>query len=64
MKTERLAASCQHKRRYFFVPLANQTSQVFKTVKSNAFRLNFFARFEIFWAYMSANLICKQTKTA
>jgi hypothetical protein len=35
-----------------------------KTVKSNAFRLNFFARFEIFWAYMSANLICKQTKTA
>jgi hypothetical protein len=22
-KTERVAASCQHKRRYFFVPLAN-----------------------------------------
>jgi hypothetical protein len=28
MKTERLTASCQHKRRYFFVQLANQACQV------------------------------------
>ena len=27
MKTEHLAASCEHKRRYFFVSLANQASQ-------------------------------------
>ena len=46
IKTERLAASCEHKRRYTF---------------SNAFRLTLFALFEIFWVYMSANLICKQT---
>ena len=32
-------------------------------VNSNAFRLNFFALFEIFWLHMSANLICKQTGT-
>jgi hypothetical protein len=32
-----------------------------KTVNSNAFRWNFFALFEIFWLYVSANLICKQT---
>ena len=25
--------------------------------------INFFAPFEIFWVYMSANLICKQTVT-
>ena len=48
MKTERVAASCQHKRRYFFVPLANQASQGLKIINSNAFRLNFFALFEIF----------------
>jgi hypothetical protein len=27
MKTERFAASFEHKRRYLFVPLANQASQ-------------------------------------
>jgi hypothetical protein len=30
MKTEHLAGSCEHKRRYFFVSLANQASQVSK----------------------------------
>jgi hypothetical protein len=30
MKTERFAASCEHKRRYLFVPLANQASRVSK----------------------------------
>jgi hypothetical protein len=64
MKTQRLADSCEHKRRYFFVPLANQASRAgLKTINSNAFRLNFFALFEIFCVYMSANLICKQTVT-
>ena len=38
MKTERLAASCQHKRRYFFVPLANQASQASQNGKFDAFR--------------------------
>ena len=28
-----------------------------KRVNSNVFRLNFFALFEIFWVYMSANLM-------
>ena len=66
MKTERLAASCEHKRRYLFVPFANQASQVstLKTVKSNSFLLCFFALFEIFSVYMSASLIRKQTVTA
>jgi hypothetical protein len=35
-----------------------------KRVNSNAFQLNFLALFEIFWVYMSANLICKQTVMA
>ena len=30
MKTERFAVSCEHKRCYLFVPLANQASQVSK----------------------------------
>ena len=29
-----------------------------KKVNWNAFRLNFFALFEIFWVYLSGNLIC------
>jgi hypothetical protein len=42
------------KRRYIFVPLANQATQ---DLNSNAFRLNyFFTLFEIFWVYMSANV--------
>ena len=65
MKTERLPASCQHKRRYFFVPLLQTKHLSLKTaVNSNAFRWNFFALFEIFWVYTSASLICKQTVTA
>ena len=61
LKTEGLASSYEHKR--VFVPLANQASQGLKTIKQNAFRPNFSALFEIFWVYMSANLICKQPVT-
>jgi hypothetical protein len=35
-----------------------------KHVNSNAFQLNFLAQFQIFWVYMSANLIGKQTVMA
>ena len=55
MKMERLTASCQHKRRYFFVPLVNQASQVSKqySVNPNAFCLDFFVLFEIFWVFIT-----------
>jgi hypothetical protein len=47
MKKERLA--CRPFRvKLFFVPLANQATQILETVNSNAFRLNFFALSEYF----------------
>jgi hypothetical protein len=47
-----------------FCTACKQTISGLKTVNSNAFRLNFFVLFEIFWVYMRATLICNQTVTA
>jgi hypothetical protein len=51
-------------RLYVFVPgLQTKHLGSAQNNKFDAFRLNLFAPFEIFWVYMSANLICKQTVT-
>ena len=58
MKKECLAASCEHKRRSLFVQLANHASQSQNNkFECFSFIINFFAPFEIFCVYMSANLI-------
>jgi hypothetical protein len=47
MKTERLAASCVQKRRYFFCTACKPSTSGLNKVNANAFRLNFFVLFEI-----------------
>jgi hypothetical protein len=61
MKTERFPKRRVNTNAVVFCTTCKPSISDLKTVNSNAFRLNFFALFEIFWVYTSANLICEKT---